>query len=73
MMMKCIAVRSVTYAEKAREILKSNGIPATAKKALAGTDGCGWSVCISEHRLEAALRILRSNGVRMAGEIYDLS
>lgn len=70
---KCIGVRSVTYAQKAQDVLKRYGIKASAtKKSTATTNGCGWCVKVYHTQFETAYALLKSNGVRVTGEIYDL-
>lgn len=74
MHMKCIGVRSVTYAEKARELLKPYGINAiAAKRPGISSTGCGWCVKVPFSQSETALTLMKNNGVRLTGEIYDLS
>ncbi len=70
---KCIGVRSVTYAQKAQEILKGYGIRANATKQASGPKaGCGWCVSVPLTQFETAYSLLKNNGVRVTGEIYDL-
>lgn len=70
---KCIAVRSVTYAQKAQEILKRYGIKASVTRRTSGfTKGCGWCVTVPGTQSETAYSILERNGVLVTGEIYDL-
>lgn len=71
---KCIGVRSVTYAQKAQDVLKRYGIKAYAiKKSVATTNGCGWCIKVPATQFETAYALLKNNGVRVTGEIYDLS
>ena len=71
---KCIGVRSVTYAQKAQDVLKRYGIKSSATKRLSGTTtGCGWCVKIASTQFETAYTLLKNNGVKVTGEIYDLS
>ena len=70
---KCIAVRSVTYAQKAQETLKRYGIKGIpVKRSSEGGSGCGWCVKVPYSQWETAFSLLKSNGVRVTGEIYDL-
>lgn len=71
---KCIGVRSVTYAQKAQDVLKRYGIKSSATKRSSGTTtGCGWCVKIAYTQFETAYALLKNNGVKVTGEIYDLS
>lgn len=71
---KCIEVRSVTYAQKAQEVLKKYGIKASVKKQSDTTyKGCGWCIEVSSLQSNTALSLLKNNGVKVTGEIYDLS
>ncbi len=70
---KCIGVRSVTYAQKAQDVLKKYGIKGIAKKRSAPSpSGCGWCVEIPSLQSETAYTLLKNNGVKVTGEIYDL-
>lgn len=73
MRIKCIGVRSVTYAQKAQDVLKRYGIKATAVKRAEGSTGCGWCVRVAASQSETAYSLLKSNGVKVTGELYDLS
>lgn len=73
MRFKCIGVRSVTYAQKAKDVLKRYSVKAAAVKRAAGTSGCGWCVRVAASQVETAYSLLKNNGVKVTGEIYDLS
>ncbi len=70
---KCIGVRSVTYAQKAQDVLKRYGIKASIIKKSSTLNGCGWCVSVAHTQVETAYSLLKNNGVRVTGEIYDLS
>ncbi|MBO5213375.1 MAG: DUF3343 domain-containing protein [Clostridia bacterium] len=71
---KCIGVRSVTYAQKAQDVLKRYGIKAGAtKRSSETTAGCGWCVKVPYAQFETAYTLLKNNGVKVTGEIYDIS
>ena len=70
---KCIGVRSITYAQKAQEVLKRYGIKATAVKRAEANTGCGWCIRVAWSQSETAYTLLKNNGVRITGAIYDLS
>lgn len=70
---KCISVRSVTYAQKAKEILRHEGIRArTVRRTTPSEQGCGWCVAVPEQDYPRAARLIRTNGVASSGETYDL-
>lgn len=61
-----IVTGSVTYAIKAKEILRRNGISASVEK-ITSTDsdiGCGYAVAIKENP-EKAVEMLKSKGVKI--------
>ena len=68
----CIATNSVTYAQKGKAILDRSGIPSTPLKRN-GTAGCGWCLAVEISQKNKAIAVLRENGVKISGEIYDLS
>ncbi len=70
-MNKCILVRSVTYAQKARRLLEQNNIKSTVCKQLrASRYGCAWCVIVDESLQGRALDILGRGGVMMTGDVY---
>lgn len=70
---KCIAVRSVTYAQKALDTLKKHGIQCEMRRApVQMRVGCGWCVSVSEKQSESAKSLLQRNGIKITGETYDL-
>lgn len=63
-----IATGTVTYAMRAKELLRRNGIRAvTHRRSLGSEYGCGYGVSVPEPESERAMRILRNNGVRVLG------
>ena len=70
---KCISVASMTYAQKATELLRRNGIDAyVTKQTEKNIYGCARCIRIRAERLDTALKILRNGGVKMSGDVYDL-
>lgn len=69
---RCIGVRSITYAQKARDILTAKGIRCRILKQNQAS-GCGWCVALSSANIPNAEVLLRENGVKTTGEYYDLS
>lgn len=70
---KCIGVLSVTYAQKAQDVLKKYGIKASVKKRSdTSSKGCGWCVAVPSLQSQTAITLLKNNGVKVTGEIYDL-
>lgn len=70
---KCIGVRSVTYAQKAQEVLKKYGIRGFVRKRTdSSSSGCGWCIEVPSLQSETARNLLKNNGVSVTGEIYDL-
>ena len=71
---RCIAVRSVTYAQKAVEVLQKYDIHGTVQRnPVRSADGCGWCVAVPFTQSETAYGLLLRNGVKVTGEFYDLS
>lgn len=66
-----LIVSSVTYAMKAKDILKSHGISCRIEKIknIPQLNGCGYGVKISEHDLHVASRFLNVSGIT----IVDIS
>lgn len=73
MRMKCLPVRSVTYAQKAEGILKRYGIRSNIIRQEQGMRiGCGWCIAVPLTQSGTARSVLENGGVRIAGEPYDL-
>ena len=63
----------MTYAQKASDILRRNGIDSYIIKQTEKNEyGCARCVKIREKNLENALKILKNNSVKMSGDIYDI-
>ena len=71
---KCIMVRSVTYAQKAKKLLEERGITALISKQNLGEEySCAWCVKVPEKSVADTLEIMEKNGVKRKGdEIFDL-
>ena len=70
---KCISVASMTYAQKATDILRKNGIDSyVTKQPEKNVYGCARCIKIRADRLDTALKLLRNGGVKMSGDVYDL-
>lgn len=70
----CIVVPSVTYAQKARSVLRSRGIPASiGKQAGLSRHGCAWCVRVRNEDVTRTLALFAETGVRTTGEIHDVS
>lgn len=61
-----ITTGTVTYAIKGKDLLKRNGIKAKVERIMSGkgSSGCGYSIII-ENNLDAALSLLKSNGIKI--------
>ena len=68
---RCLGVRSVTYAQKASDILTAKGISCRILRQNR-VSGCGWCVTVSPANIPKAEALLRENGVKITGEYYDL-
>ena len=72
-MQKCILVKSVTHAQKARSLLSSEGISSyISKQNFSQTHGCAWCVKVSSYNLDKSIGILDEGGVKMTGDIFDV-
>ena len=70
---KCISVASMTYAQKANDLLKRNGIDSyIVKQTIKNEYGCARCIKIRAYLAEKAYVILKNGGVKMSGDIYDL-
>ena len=61
---ECIKIGSVTYANKAREILKSRGISSKTKKSISANDGCAYFIEIDKRNYEQAVVAFEAGGLR---------
>ena len=69
---RCIGVRSVTYAQKGRDLLNAKGIPCRILRQQQ-ISGCGWCIAVSGPAMTEATSFLREKGVKLTGDFYDLS
>lgn len=72
MKMKCITVQSVTYAQKAKKALQQHGITAYISRQTPNQHSCMWCVGVRENELQKSIQIMRSEKVKMNGDIHDL-
>ena len=65
-----IMVKTITYAIKGRDLLRSMGFTAYIERTPRHYDraGCGYSIFVSES-CEAAIRILQQHGISVRGTI----
>lgn len=72
-MKKVIILTSVTYALRAQEILKQNGIRAelTRSRAVKSVRGCGWGIAFAPQYYETAVRLLVQSGVPTVGSVDE--
>lgn len=70
---RCIMVKSVTYAQKAKKILAKNGITTYISKQDKGDKyTCSWCVKVPFYEESRAIKIMEENGVKMTGYIFDV-
>lgn len=70
---RCIMVKSVTYAQKAKKILVKNGISTYISKQNKGDQyTCSWCVKVPFYQESTAVRLMEENGVKMTGYIFDV-
>lgn len=64
-----IVLTSMTYASKAQELLKRNGISSTLTRnaQIRSIRGCGYGLQINTNHLPETERILKENGIKIAG------
>ena len=72
-MKKTIVLSSVTYALKAQELLKSNGIYASVSRsrAVRSVRGCGYGISFDITLYEKAKAILEQNAIPIIGSIDE--
>ena len=59
-----IAIESITYAIKARDILRRNNYRVRVEKGGANRKGCVYSLIV-EGNCETAVNILKANGIKI--------
>lgn len=72
-MKKVIVLSSITYALKAQELLKSNGIYAniTRSKAVRNIRGCGYGISFDEAVYDIAQSIVTKSGIPIIGSTEE--
>lgn len=72
-MKKVIVLSSITYALKAQELLKSNGVYAniTRSRAVRSVRGCGYGVSFDEALFEKSQELLIKSGIPIIGSIDE--
>ena len=61
---RCLRLGSVTYAAKAREVLRISGIRSRLRKISSEHDGCSYLLDIENAGVEKAAEILRGNEIK---------
>ncbi len=70
---KCIAVKSVTYAQKAKKILSEKGIDGYLYRGdRSSGHSCHWCVKVKHINADKAYRILLDSGIPLTGEMYEI-
>ena len=73
MKQKCIPVRSITYAQKAQQLLNRRGIRASiSRQSGRSAYGCAWGVDVPAVQANTAFTLMANAGIPLTGEIYDL-
>ncbi len=72
-MKKVIVLSSITYALKAQELLKNNGVYAsiTRSKAVRSVRGCGYGISFDEALLEKSQELLIKSGIPIVGSTEE--
>jgi hypothetical protein len=72
-MKKVIVLSSVTYALKAQELLKKDGINSklTRSKSVRNIRGCGYGIAVDFSNAEKTEEILRSAGIPIIGSTQE--
>jgi hypothetical protein len=69
---KNITVKSVTYAQKGKDILARHGIDGyIARREKGDGRSCLWCIKVRSDRAERAIELLKAGGVAMTGEVYE--
>ena len=63
MEIECVKIGSVTYANKAKDILKSAGIRSKMKKIINEKDGCAYLLEMDKRYFEKTVSILKENEI----------
>lgn len=72
-MTKVIVFSSITYALKAQELLKGNGIYSkiTRSKAVRSVRGCGYGISVDSLVSEKSQNLLVASGIPIIGSIDE--
>lgn len=72
-MKKVIVLSSITYALKAQELLKSNGIYAniTRSRAVRNIRGCGYGISFDESVYDTAQSLVTRSGIPVIGSTEE--
>ncbi len=72
-MKKVIVLSSITYALKAQELLKNNGIytKITRSRSVKSVRGCGYGIAFEFDLAEKAKTLLAENGIPIIGSIEE--
>lgn len=72
-MKKVIVLSSVTYALKAQELLKSNGIYSniTRSKSVKSVRGCGYGISFDPSAIDTVQTLLVKNGIPIIGSVEE--
>ncbi|MBR6562369.1 MAG: DUF3343 domain-containing protein [Clostridia bacterium] len=72
-MKKVIVLSSVTYAMKAQELLKENGIYSsiTRSRAVRSVRGCGYGISFEESLFDNVRLLLSKNGIPIVGSTEE--
>ncbi len=72
-MKQVIVLSSITYALKAQELLKSNGIYSsiTRSRAVKSIRGCGYGISIDPLVAEKAKNLIISSGIPIVGSVDE--
>lgn len=71
-----IKTGSITNAQRSKNLLLKYNLNASIKRLtdIQKSDGCGWTVTVSERDVRQAVRLLEQNGIKILGvERLDLS
>lgn len=70
MEIECIRISSVTYANKAKEILKSGGVRSKMKKVSNEIEGCAYLLEMDKKIFDKAVFLLIENEIKFTGCDY---
>ncbi len=72
MIYKCILVKSLTYAQKAADILSRKGISAyITRQTFNPKYGCARCIKVLQKDLASAKQIMDDANIPMTGDVYD--